>query len=142
MSLTREKKIEILEKIIAHFEKQGQKAVAMRRSSMGVSMTTCQYRTPAGNACAIGCLIPDDRYTEVMEGQGGIKGNRLVLDALHDLGYPTDPDSVVWYHGIQRIHDGHSGPFPGMIDKYRAETGDRARYARGGSGGLNPAATW
>lgn len=30
----------------------------------------CKYRTPTGDMCAAGCLIPDDKYQETMEGSG------------------------------------------------------------------------
>lgn len=30
--------------------------------------STCKYRTRQGQACAVGCLIPDDLYRDVLEG--------------------------------------------------------------------------
>lgn len=30
----------------------------------------CAYRAPDGCKCAVGCLIPDDKYTPDMEGKG------------------------------------------------------------------------
>lgn len=38
----------------------------------------CLYRTPEGNKCAVGCLIPDEVYTPDMEGVG--------IDSLLDCG--------------------------------------------------------
>ncbi len=33
------------------------------------SLPICAYRTPDGNKCAIGCLIPDELYEKDMEGK-------------------------------------------------------------------------
>lgn len=32
----------------------------------------CCYRTPDGNACALGCLLPDELYTAHMEGKNAL----------------------------------------------------------------------
>ena len=33
----------------------------------GFAVDVCMYRTDDGNKCAIGCLIPDELYSEAME---------------------------------------------------------------------------
>ncbi len=97
--LTPQQKIEILEKIITHFEKQGRKA------NEG---TSCKYRTLTGDSCAIGCLIPDDKYDPEMDNNFGataIRENYRVRKALEDLGYPMDANSLLWYSDLQGLHD-------------------------------------
>jgi hypothetical protein len=31
---------------------------------------SCRYRAPGGLSCAVGCIIPDELYTEALEGRG------------------------------------------------------------------------
>ena len=47
--------------------------------------TKCLYRNNAGAKCAIGCLIPDDRYDPKFEDLGGLPVNTLVKDLLTEL---------------------------------------------------------
>ncbi len=42
---------------------------------------TCRYRTSDGRMCAVGCLIPDDRYDPGIEGYTVLE-NQSVWDAL------------------------------------------------------------
>lgn len=41
---------------------------------------SCLYRGPEGARCAVGLLIPDDRYTEELEGK--VPGHNAVYQAL------------------------------------------------------------
>lgn len=53
----------------------------------------CVYRAPDGRKCAIGALIPDDKYTSEMEGKmpeqlhntWGLFGNEVNIELLDDL---------------------------------------------------------
>ena len=51
---------ELFDTVSAHLLKQNE------RSASGNG--ECLYRGPSGLKCAIGCLIPDDRYTPDLEG--------------------------------------------------------------------------
>lgn len=53
----------VFEKIVTHLRKQGKKAQVMGR----IGLPYCRYRTPEGLSCAVGCLIPDDKYSESFE---------------------------------------------------------------------------
>ena len=55
---------EIFDKVATHLLKQGQRSVAL--SSEGAPQ--CQYRGDKGTMCAVGCLIPDERYDSSIEG--------------------------------------------------------------------------
>lgn len=66
----------------------------------------CKYRGPDGMRCAIGYLIPDDKYVPDME-FSSIARNNLVI---HAIGVDLSDDSMLpWLTGLQRCHDhGHS----------------------------------
>lgn len=53
---------EIYNFIISFLREQGKRAIDVRGN--------CQYLTPAGNKCAIGCLFPEDFYDNGYEGLG------------------------------------------------------------------------
>ena len=83
------------------------------------STGTCRYRAPDGRMCAVGCLIPDDRYDPGIEGYTVFE-NQNVWDALpphiheirnvhsllsdlqsvHDsrANYICDEDQYIWNH--------------------------------------------
>jgi len=53
-------KQEMFDKVAVHLLTQG------KRSTQG---TSCAYRGDGGLKCAIGCLIPDERYSRDLEGE-------------------------------------------------------------------------
>src|ERR1700687_936792 len=63
----------------------------------------CMYRNnkeSSGNACAIGCFIPDDRYEPSMEG----RGIRVLLDEFPSLfDYMPLPENALLE--LQKTHD-------------------------------------
>lgn len=58
----------------------------------------CKYRTEDGKKCAIGCLIPDDRYDHLLEGRG--VGSRRINDAAG-----ISDDQVTLARRLQSVHD-------------------------------------
>lgn len=52
------------DKIVSHLRKQN--ATCQAVDEKGVER--CLYRGPNGMSCAIGCLIPDDEYSQDLEG--------------------------------------------------------------------------
>lgn len=72
----------------------------------------CKYLGDDGLKCAVGCLIPDEKYDPKIEGRGvdevtsflpfHVTGKRLdllcTLQELHDGKYPRD-----WRVGLHRI---------------------------------------
>lgn len=70
---------QIYTKVSKHLLKQGQ------RSEEGTATigNNCQYRTGEGLMCAVGCLIPDDKYYSYLEGLDVNQG--MVLDTLRDV---------------------------------------------------------
>ena len=61
-------KQEIFDTIVAHLRNQGKKA-ANGSTVEGRGQLQCKYRSDDGLKCAVGYLIPDDRYAKEMEGQ-------------------------------------------------------------------------
>lgn len=72
---------QIFNKVVHHLMTQGCKSKDEARS-------LCMYRGPNGTSCAVGCLIPDDKYSEDLEEIpiGGIcnddASSQQILDAL------------------------------------------------------------
>lgn len=64
---------QIFDTVATHLLAQGERST---RGTAGV----CAYRGTGGLRCAVGCLIPNDRYKPSLEGQGVTSGP--VLDAL------------------------------------------------------------
>lgn len=52
---------EVYDTVVNHHRTQGRQAT---------SNGSCRYRTADGLKCAIGCLIPDDKYDSTFEGKG------------------------------------------------------------------------
>jgi len=63
----------------------------------------CAYRGINNLKCAVGCLIPDDQYSFLMEGF-------TIWQALHDVSINSDLNTALMPHVnmllfMQRIHD-------------------------------------
>lgn len=78
-------------KVVKHLRKQGEQSLD--------EIVGCVYRGANGLQCAVGCLIPDDKYREGMEGDSvsslveftGWSGKAMsVLEDLQNLHDQTD----------------------------------------------------
>jgi hypothetical protein len=67
----------------------------------------CKYWDKTENRkCAIGCLIPEDKYHSLMESQGSIGSNPMVRMVLIDIGINlADEDINAFLGGLQYAHD-------------------------------------
>ena len=52
---------EIFDTAVTHLRKQNRKSIDETKN--------CLYRGPDGTKCAVGCFIPDDKYSSRMEGE-------------------------------------------------------------------------
>ena len=87
---------EIFEKARKHLLAQGRRAERVDRSE-------CRYRTSSNLMCAVGCLIPDELYTEEIEGRAA---NKLPKDILeHILGPHYTTGDIDFLVRLQIIHD-------------------------------------
>lgn len=109
-------KQEIFDKVARHLLTQKQKSVS--------SGNSCRYRGPKDTKCAIGCLIPDDKWTPKLEGAvardlivakaaglrfslnenelGEVKGPQIdlatILQQVHDLSR-----TKIWFSELKKV---------------------------------------
>lgn len=98
---------QVFDKVATHLLTQGQKSTDDNGS--------CTYRGKNNTTCAVGCLIPDSRYYEYLEGRTAVDGDVLaaladVLDlaavTLHPTpGWPTQEAMIRLLSRLQGIHD-------------------------------------
>lgn len=84
----------IFDTVVTGLRKQG--VCATKRGT-----TSCQYRTPEGNKCGVGMLIPDEDYTKKIEGSSV---RRLPHNLLSKLGL-VDEHTLSLAAQLQRAHD-------------------------------------
>ena len=90
---------------------------------------TCSYRSPNGNRCAIGALIPDHLYDPDMEDNSVDAVTRLYPAVARWLGVPEDEDSrergkpIRFLSQLQSIHDKVEPPhlWPAHLRKLATE---------------------
>lgn len=99
---------QIFDKVALHLLRQGLVSV----NSAG----NCLYRSPEGLKCAIGCLIPDERYSPDFEGGDAntvdylIAHNSRFAGALKATGIDTQHHvSRDLLASLQKLHD-HTAP--------------------------------
>ncbi len=95
-------KQETFDLVFTHLFEQGEQAVVM-------NTTSCKYRIGT-KMCAVGCLIPDNLYTQDLEPHtpwpGDSQDNKM-NEILNDLGH-----DIELCRDLQRAHDNadwHSG---------------------------------
>jgi hypothetical protein len=86
-------RIEMVETVTKHLLAQG-----ARSTEAGDNPNKCLYRSPLGLQCAIGCLIPDDKYKDRFEDPGNL--NPDILEAAN-----IDPADLPLAYRLQKIHD-------------------------------------
>lgn len=87
-------KHEVFAKVKAHLLAQGRRSVFVEDTEM------CAYRDGMGNSCAVGCLIPDDRYNSYIE-------NLPVSDSavLQFLTFDVNEEMEALLTDLQLVHD-------------------------------------
>lgn len=91
---------EVFDFVVNHLAKQG-------RMSFNDVTGRCAYRDPDGNKCAAGCLIPDDKYSKLLEGFNW----RKVSEILRTPSYLTP-----LIQALQQAHD--SAPTQDRSNKF------------------------
>lgn len=77
--------------VITHLVNQGKRSIDSVRDM-------CLYRSEDGLKCAIGCLIPDDRYNPSIE-------DRLVTNSEFLKFFPEFALDATFYCELQSLHD-------------------------------------
>lgn len=115
-------KLEILQKVREHFVEQG--ALAWDDKA-GI----CKYRTPNGQKCAVGALIPDELYNPSYEGKAVHTINTFARQKFGELLFDPKIEPFLTY--LQDMHDRAAGAF--REDPARALShfqGDLDHFAR------------
>lgn len=76
---------------------------AQGQRSMLEGGTTCAYRGEHGMRCAVGFLIPDDRYIPALEGTSAMGPE---VSAVLSNVVTTDDDLGLFLTDLQDVHDG------------------------------------
>lgn len=98
-------KQEAFDKVWNHFVvNKGKRSVKItRRPLSGSSDNVCQYRSPSGDMCAIGCLIPEDLYDPKMEGKDFLS---LVTEFPKMAGlFLSSNENDQFFDNLQDLHD-------------------------------------
>lgn len=97
-------------KMVAHLLQQ-------ETPSTMVNSDSCRYRGHNGNMCAVGCLIPDENYSQSLEGRNVIG----LKDQLHDLLAPEFKGMDLYIAILfQNLHDFHRPEYlDSRVDSYR-----------------------
>jgi len=91
---------EIMDTMTLHMLQQGKKSVEYVAD---IKTPQCKYRTRSGLKCAVGALIPDELYSEKLEGNcsSGPRVTKILLLA----GIPEDLIIFDTLENFQKIHD-------------------------------------
>lgn len=101
-------KQEIFDIASVHLIRQDKRSVYPTPTSI-VGETGCAYRGDGGCACAIGALIPDDKYDPAMENHSVWSLIEAFPAALAHLGVTKGSNDNGFLGQLQGVHDG-SGP--------------------------------
>jgi hypothetical protein len=85
----------LFDKAVVHLFEQGRPAYVHRD---GRKTSTCAYRGGGTTACAVGCLIPDDRYVPEME------EHTVEDDIVRNIMPELQPFELMLYD-VQSVHD-------------------------------------
>lgn len=106
---------ELHEKQIRYFTQPGAEyAILWTTDEWGDETKECQYRTPSGKGCAIGCAIPKKLYDPCFEGKS-VDALMGIFTGYHNPG--ASPALREFFFGVdveymresQRLHDDFSG---------------------------------
>lgn len=88
--------------IVTHLLWQNAKAFNLPETPM---LATCMYRAPGGKKCAVGILIPDDKYDHKMEGESiKVDESGHLGDVAKAAGCETHGDAM-FLGRFQSVHD-------------------------------------
>ena len=98
---------EVFDKVAVHLLTQNAKSLQVVSHSWQIDnpayppTVNCRYRGEEGRSCAVGCLIPDERYNDIIEG-GSVESWRV-----QEILYAMDlQDHVKILSRLQHVHDG------------------------------------
>lgn len=115
---------ELFDRVAVHLLRQGERSFCFDSGG-------CMYRGPRGLKCAIGILIPDDKYSVSLENEvatslevreaAGIEDGQILLafrlQNIHDETHPED-----WASDLLRLAEGR-GLKPDVVLQFSKEPG-------------------
>ncbi len=81
-----------------------------KKSILSNGLESCAYRGADGLKCAVGFLIPDEKYQKKFEGVAVcepyelVSERREILEELFEAAN-IDPEDALFYEGLQYAHD-------------------------------------
>jgi hypothetical protein len=106
---------QIFKKVSKHLLKQNKKSLRM-----GHEM--CQYRTPAGLSCAVGCLMTDAMYSPEFEGKGLTAGLQKALTPVLGVKHKKRLLKITLLRRLQSIHDNNDpAKWPRLLGALKQE---------------------
>jgi len=88
---------EVFDRVALHLLTQNKKSEYTEAEG---TIPFCKYRNSEGLSCAVGCLIPDDKYDISIEG-GSVESMKVSM-ILDDLGFGYNTSLLI---NLQHIHD-------------------------------------
>lgn len=92
------------DRVAKHLLEQGRKSMG----TMPDGSSACAYRGEDGTACAVGCLIPDECYDEVLENT--VAGALLQARIPHHMGLAPVDRQVRWESSASCVVESLGGP--------------------------------
>lgn len=91
------------------FEKVAKHLLVQNEQSSDPIYDKCMYRDPDGRKCAVGCLIPDDKYFPMMDFMfQPLYNNSSVKHALGDAGIDVENLEIMnLLQALQSTHDSY-----------------------------------
>lgn len=102
---------ELFDRVVTHARQQKCKAEVETTDANGNKAMQCAYRTPSGNKCFMGALIPDEKYSPTFEGIGLCFVQRYETDVRFALARSIaeaaniTPEQYAFAWDVQKIHD-------------------------------------
>lgn len=93
-------KQEILNKVWDYFITQ--KNPQSLNTEADSTSPNCMYRTPTGNRCAVGVLIPDENYHPELEQLGGVG---CIIMKIREHNKTADFGTPIYYEAVERLGD-------------------------------------
>ncbi|MDH7796396.1 MULTISPECIES: hypothetical protein [unclassified Beijerinckia] len=113
--LTQEQKQDYFDRAVGGLLKQGTRSLRKKDEDD----IFCMYRSPQGHKCAVGMLIPDDKYSPKFD-----NGDDVMLEAVLTEGLGVGLENFDFFRDLQKVHDkSQVSEWPAHFAKFAGENG-------------------